>query len=174
MAITKDKKKELVAELVELFASAKTAVTAKYTGLSVQDMQVLRASARENGIVIKVVKNRLVRVALSESPDYKDADTSSLSDQLLYAFSAEDEIAPAQVLAKFARTHTSLKLVSGFSDGNALDTAAVTVLANLPTKKQLCGQFVSVLSAPLSQFMSVATGMQRGFTQVLTQKAKQG
>lgn len=174
MAITKDKKKELVAELAELFSTAKTAVTAKYTGLSVQDMQELRKIARENGIVIKVVKNRLVRVALNESSDYKDADTSLLHDQLLYAFSSEDEVAPAQVLAKFAKSNDNLKLVSGFSDGNVLDTAAVTALANLPTKDQLRGQFVNVLSAPLSQFMGVANGAQRGLTQVLAQKAEQG
>ena len=174
MAITKDKKSELVAELTQLFSTAKTTVTAKYTGLSVQDMQELRKVARENGIVIKVVKNRLVRVALSESKDYKEADTSLLTDQLLYAFSDEDEVAPAQVLAKFAKTHDDLKLVSGFSDGVALDTAAVAQLANLPTKDQLRGQFVGVLSAPLSQFMAVANGTQRGFTQVLAQKAEQG
>ena len=174
MAITKDKKSELVAELAQLFSTAKTTVTAKYTGLSVQDMQELRKVARENGIVIKVVKNRLVRVALSESKDYKEADTSLLTDQLLYAFSDEDEVAPAQVLAKFAKTHDDLKLVSGFSDGNTLDTAAVAQLANLPTKDQLRGQFVGVLSAPLSQFMAVANGTQRGFTQVLAQKAEQG
>ncbi len=174
MAITKDKKNELVAELAALFASAKTTVTAKYTGLSVQDMQELRKVARENGIVIKVVKNRLVRVALSQNDSYKDADTSLLTDQLLYAFSAEDEVAPAQVLAKFSKTHTDLKLVSGYSDGIALDTAAVVALASLPTKDQLRGQFVGVLSAPLSQFMSVANGTQRGFTQVLAQKAEQG
>lgn len=174
MAITKDKKSELVAELAQLFSTAKTTVTAKYTGLSVQDMQELRKVARENGIVIKVVKNRLVRVALSESKDYKEADTSLLTDQLLYAFSDEDEVAPAQVLAKFAKTHDDLKLVSGFSDGVALDTAAVAQLANLPTKDQLRGQFVGVLSAPLSQFMAVANGTQRGFTQVLAQKAEQG
>ena len=50
----------------------------------------------------------------------------------------------------------------------------MTQLANLPTKDQLRGQFVGVLSAPLSQFMAVANGTQRGFTQVLAQKAEQG
>ncbi len=174
MAITKDKKKELVAELAELFASAKITVTAKYTGLSVQDMQELRKKARENGVVIKVVKNRLVRVALGENASYKDADTSSLTDQLLYAFSSEDEIAPAQVIAAFAKTHTDLQLVSGFSDGNVLDTATVQSLANLPSKDQLRGQLVGVMSAPLTQFLGVANGAQRGFTQVLAQKAEQG
>lgn len=173
MAITKDKKHEQVAELTELFKTAKIAVTAKYTGLSVQDVQELRKAAREAGVVIKVVKNRLVRVALQQSDQYKDADTSSLTDQLLYAFSNNDEVAPAQVLAKFAKTHDHLKLVSGFSEGNTLDTSVVNALASLPSKEQLRGQLVGVIAAPLTQLLGVMNGTQRGFTQVVAQHAEQ-
>lgn len=173
MAISKDKKQAQVAELRELFSNAKLVVSAKYTGLGVQDVQTLRNAARAGGVVIKVVKNRLVKVALSDHAIYKDADTSSLGDQLLYAFSSEDEVAPAQILATFAKTHDALKLVSGFSsDGHALDMAAVTMLASLPSKEQLRGQMVSVIAAPLSQFLNVANGTQRGFTQVLAQRAE--
>lgn len=66
MAITRDKKLSLVTELADLFVSAKGSAGAAYTGLSVADMQELRAQAREAGVVIKVVKNRLVRVALEQ------------------------------------------------------------------------------------------------------------
>lgn len=173
MAITKEKKQAQVAELSALFATAKVTVAAKYTGLSVQDVQALRKAAREAGVVIKVVKNRLVRVALKESGAYKDADTSSLTDQLLYAFSSEDEVAPAQVLAAFAKKHDNLKLVTGFSDGTMLDTHMVTMLASLPSKDQLRGQMVSVIAAPLSQFLNVASGTQRAVAQVLAQRAEQ-
>src|SRR5690606_12698331 len=126
MAISRDKKETLVAELASLFADAKGTVGATYGGLSVADMQTLRAQAREQGVTIKVVKNRLVRVALSQSDKYKDADTSLLRGQLVYAFSSDDEIAPAQVLAKFAKQHPGMELVAGFDgEGNALDTATV-------------------------------------------------
>jgi len=173
MAISRDKKESLVAELAELFASAKGAVGATYDGLTVQDMQALRAQAREQGVTIKVVKNRLVRVALSQNDKFKNADTSLLAGQLVYAFSSADEIAPAQVLAKFAKDRSSMQLVAGFDgDGNALDTATVKALADLPTKEQLQGQLVSVLAAPLTQFLGVASGAQRGFAQVLSQRAE--
>src|SRR5687767_11966406 len=102
MAISRDKKETLVAELADLFADAKGAVGATYTGLSVADMQELRGQAREQGVVIKVVKNRLVRVALSQNDKFKAADTALLGGQLVYAFSSDDEVAPAQTLAKFA------------------------------------------------------------------------
>src|SRR5690606_34257159 len=141
MAITRDKKETLVAELAELFANAKSAVGASYDGLTVADMQALRAQAREQDVTIKVVKNRLVRVALAQNNKFKDADTSLLTGQLVYAFSSQDEIAPAEVLAKFAKGRSSMQLVAGFNgEGQALDTATVKTLAALPTKEQLQGQ----------------------------------
>lgn len=173
MAISRDKKNALVSELAELFANAKGSVGAAYAGLTVADLQALRADARENNVVIKVAKNRLVRVAISTEDKFKNADTSSLTGQLVYAFSSEDEVAPAQVMAKFAKTHPELKLVVGFDNtGAVLDTATVMALATLPTKDQLRGQLVSVLAAPLSGFLGVANGAQRGFAQVLAQRAE--
>lgn len=173
MAISRDKKNTLVAELTELFATAKGTVGAAYTNLTVADLQELRASARQNNVVIKVAKNRLVRVALSQNEKFQAADTSLLTGQLVYAFSSEDEVAPAQVLAKFAKTHPDLKLVAGFDDaGASLDTATVIALASLPTKDQLRGQVVSVIAAPLTGFLGVANGAQRGFAQVLSQRAE--
>ena len=173
MAITRDKKNTLVAELTDLFAVAKGTAGAAYTGLNVADMQELRALARASNVTILVTKNRLVRVALSSSDKFKAADTGLLTGQIVYAFSSEDEVAPAQVLAKYAKTHPALKLVVGFDYmGNTLDTATVTALAALPTKDQLRGQLVSVMAAPLSGFLSVANGAQRGFAQVLSQRAE--
>lgn len=173
MAITRDKKNTLVTELAELFACSKGIVGAAYTGLKVADLQELRKIARENDVVVRVAKNRLVRVVLQSSDKFKKAETTLLTGQLIYAFSSTDEVAPAQVIAKFAKIHPELKLVTGFDDsGASLDTATVTALASLPTKDQLRGQLVSVLAAPLTQFLSVANGAQRGFVQVLSQHAE--
>lgn len=173
MAISRDKKNTLVAELAELFATAKGTAGATYTSLTVADLQELRKIARENNVKIKVAKNRLIRVALSQNEKFKDAKTDLLTGQLVYAFSSEDEVAPAQILAKFAKTHPDLKLVVGFDDsGASLDTATVTALASLPTKEQLRGQVVSVIAGPLTGFLGVANGAQRGFAQVLSQRAE--
>lgn len=174
MAISRDKKNTLVAELDELFKTSKGSAAAAYQGLSVADMQALRAEAREKGVTIKVVKNRLVRVVLAESETFKKADSSLLTGQLVYAFSADDEVVSAQVLANFSKTHPELKLIAGFDAmGTILDQASVTALANLPTKDQLKGQLLSVFTAPLSRFMSVANGAQRGFAQVASARAEQ-
>lgn len=159
MAISRDKKNALVAEMSETLNASKMTVFAQYQGLSVADVQALRAKAREAGVVIKVVKNRLVRVALSASDTYKDTDTSALNGQLLYAISSEDEVAPAQVLDAFAKTHPALQLVGGFSgEGKTLDTNEVKALAGLPSKEQLIGQVVSQLLSPVNDITNALSG----------------
>ena len=159
MAISKDKKNTLVADLTELLTSAKTTVYAKYQGLTVAELQELRKAAREAGVKIKVVKNRLVRVAMKEIAVYKDTDTTGLTGQLLYAISADDEVAPAKVLAEFAKKHDALSLAGGFSDlGNALSEDEVKSLAAMPTKNELIAQVVAQLLSPVTDSISGLAG----------------
>ena len=159
MAITKDKKNELVADLTELLSNAKATVFAKYQGLTVAELQELRKAARENGVKIKVVKNRLVRVAMGQIAVYKDTDTTGLTGQLLYAVSDSDEVAPAKILAEFAKSHDALDLVGGFSDlGKALSTDEVKTLAAMPTKNELIAQVVAQLLSPVTDSVSALSG----------------
>lgn len=159
MPISKDKKQILVADLTELLSSAKTTVYARYQGLSVADLQELRKAAREADVNIKVVKNRLVRVAMGEIAVYKDTDTTGLVGQLLYAVSDTDEVAPAKVLATFAKTHPALEISGGFSDAGAQMTAAeVNALATLPTRDELIAQVVAQLLSPVTDSISGLAG----------------
>jgi large subunit ribosomal protein L10 len=155
MAISRDKKQTLVAELNEILADAKMAVFAQYSGISVKDLQVLRRAAREAGVKIKVVKNRLVRVAMSQIPALAKTDASVLKGQILYAFSADDEVVPAKVLADFAKTHPELQLVGAFSGvGANLSTAETVDLAKLPSKNELIAQVVATLQSPVNDVVS--------------------
>lgn len=159
MAITRDKKQSLVSELAGLLADAKMTAFAKYEGLTVADIQTLRRAAREQGVTIKVVKNRLVKVAMQQTAALKETPTASMNGQLLYAMSAEDEVAPAQLLANFAKTHDTLQLAGAFSgEGKALDTAEVQALATLPSKNELIAQVLATLSSPLDGVMGGLSG----------------
>jgi len=159
MAISRDKKQSLVAELSELLGSAKMTAFASYEGLTVADLQDLRRAARESGVTIKVVKNRLVRVALQQSDALKNADTSSLKGQLVYAVSTEDEVAPAQALANFAKTHEALKLTGAISaEGKLLDETEVKALATLPSKNELIAQVIATLTSPVNDVMNGLSG----------------
>jgi Ribosomal protein L10 len=159
MAISKDKKQQLVADLNEILSDAKMTVFAKYQGLSVSELQELRHLARENNVKIKVVKNRLVRVAMGEIAVYKDTDTSALEGQLLYAISNDDEVAPAQVLAKFAKEHQALELKGAFSaEGKSLNEQEVVELSKLPSKDQLIGQVVNMLTGTVNDVTNALSG----------------
>lgn len=174
MAISKDKKQTLVADLTELLENAKLTVYAKYQGLTVADLQDLRKAARENGVKIKVVKNRLVRVAMQEIAVYKDTDTTGLTGQLLYAISDSDEVMPAKVLANFAKTHDALQISGAFSDtGAVMETAEVNALAALPSKNELVAQVVAQLLSPMTDSVSALSGGVSGILSGLEAKASE-
>ena len=159
MAISRDKKNTLVADFTELLTTTKSTVFAKYDGLTVADVQKLRAQAREAGVVIKVIKNRLARVALADVATYKDTDTSNLTGQLLYAVSAEDEVAPAKILNTFAKTHPALVIAGGFSgEGLLLSADEVNALASLPSKSQLIGEVIAMLLSPVHDITNALSG----------------
>jgi len=173
MALTKDKKNEVVEEVSQLLADSKMTVLAEYQGTSVKAMQILRRQARESGTKVSVIKNRLVIKALGTNDKFKSVDTSVIKGQLLYAFNSEDEVAPAQSLANFAKTQPSITFVGAITaDGTLITATDVNALASLPSKEQLRAQLVSTLSAPLSGFVNVMAGNVRGVLNVLQARAE--
>ena len=172
MAISRDKKQTLVAELTELLKDAKGTAFARYQTLTVADLQELRKAAREAGVTIKVVKNRLVRVALQGIDTYKETDTSLLVGQLVYAVSTEDEVMPAKVLDTFAKTHPALQLAGGFSgEGLAISEADVKALAGLPSKDQLVAEVVAQLLSPVHDTVNALGGNLHGLLDGIEAKA---
>jgi large subunit ribosomal protein L10 len=173
MALTKDKKQQVVAEVAELLSASKLTVVAKYEGTGVKALQQLRRDARASGTQVKVVKNRLVIQALKATDKLKDTDTSALEGMLLYAFNGEDEVAPAQNLDAFAKTNPTLQFVGAIdADGNFLPVDDVKALAALPSKEQLRGMLVGTIGAPLSGFVNVLAGNVRGVMNVLNARAE--
>lgn len=173
MALTREQKEEVVEQVAKLLSSSKMTVVAKYPGTTVGAMQQLRRDARENGTNVRVVKNRLMVKALKGVDQFKNIDTSNLTGQLLYAFNENDEAAPAQALAKFAKQNPSIEFVGAISsDGVFLGAEDVKMLATLPTKEQLRGQLVGTISAPLTGFMSALNGNLRGVMYALNARAE--
>ena len=159
MALTKDKKNEVVAEVAELLANSKMTVVAAYQGTSVKAMQQLRRQGQDNGTVLKVVKNRLVIKAIQSTDATKSADTSALTGMLLYAFNSEDEVAPAQVLANFAKAQPTIQFVGAISaEGKFLAAEEVKALATLPSKNELIAQVLATLTSPVNDVMSGLAG----------------
>src|SRR3954468_18603915 len=115
MALSKDKKKQVVEEVTGLLADSKLIVAAKYSGTSVGAMQDLRSQAKDSGTQVKVVKNRLFKKAIASIDAYKDLDLSVFSGQLVYTFNKSDDVAPASTLAAFAKNQPQIEFVAGLS-----------------------------------------------------------
>jgi len=159
MALTKQKKDSVVAEVAALLAASKMTVVAQYQGTTVKAIQALRKEARANGTKVSVVKNRLVIKAIESTESIKDVDTSALTGQLLYAFNATDEVAPASALATFAKTNPSIQFVGAItSDGKFMSVDEVKALAALPSKTQLIAQVVATLLSPVHDVTNALSG----------------
>lgn len=168
MALTKEKKQQVVDEVASLLSESKLTVVAAYQGTTVKAMQQLRRDANDDQTSVKVVKNRLVIKAIEQNETLKDVDTSALKGQLLYAFNTTDEVAPAKVLATFAKTNPSLVFVGAISaDGKFLSAEEVKALATLPSKTQLIAGIINTLQSPVNGVMSGLKGNIHGLLQAI-------
>jgi large subunit ribosomal protein L10 len=174
VALSKDKKAEVVSQVSQLLKDSKMTVFVQYGGTSVKAMQQLRAKSADSGTVVKVVKNRLFKQAIASHDQFKNVDTSDIKGQLLYAFNTNDEVAPAQDLAAFAKEQPQIEFVGGINaDGILMSAADIKVLAALPGKDQLRAQLAGTLAAPLSGFVNVMAGNVRGLLNVLNARSEQ-
>lgn len=159
MALTKDKKNEVVGEIADLLSASKMTVVAKYQGTTVKAIQDLRRQARDNGTKVKVVKNRLVIKAVQQTATLKDTDTAALQGMLLYAFNPNDEVAPAQILDTFAKKNPTIEFVGAITaEGKFIDASEVKALAGLPSKNELIAQVIATLASPLNDVMNGLSG----------------
>ena len=159
MALTKNKKNEVISEVAELLNASKLTVVAKYEGTGVKALQGLRRDAKEGGTKVKVVKNRLVIQALKSTETFKDTDSTAIEGMLLYAFNSDDEVAPAQSLNDFAKKNPTLQFVGGFTaDGKFISVEEVKALAVLPGKPLMIAGILNTLNAPVRNVLGGLSG----------------
>ena len=168
MALTKQEKSEVVAEITKLLSESKMTVVANYKGVTVKSIQSLRKQAKDNGTTVKVVKNRLVKQALSNVDVLKEVETNELKEQLLYAFNSEDEVSPAKALSDYAKTEPALQFVGAITaEGKFLSADEVKALASLPSKNQLIAGIVNTLQSPLNNAVSALSGNLHGYLKAI-------
>jgi large subunit ribosomal protein L10 len=142
-------KKAVVAEVSAQVAQAQTIVVAEYRGIAVGDLTKLRATARRQGVYLRVLKNTLARRAVEGTPFAALAE--QMTGPLIYGMAA-DPVAPAKVLNDFAKTNDKLVLRAASYDGKVLDLDAVKALASIPSRDELIAQLLGVMQAPVSGF----------------------
>lgn len=140
-------KEQLVDELGQIFASSGVVVVAHYAGMTVAQMQDLRAKMREVGGSVRVAKNTLAKIALEGKPAEKMAGL--LSGMTVLAYS-EDPVAAAKVSEAYAKTNDKFVILGGAMGETVLDLAGVKAVAALPSREELIAQIVSCIGAPAS------------------------
>jgi large subunit ribosomal protein L10 len=160
----KEEKIKAVEEIKDRFSRAKAAVLTDYRGLNVADITELRRKLREQGIEFKVLKNTLIRIAIK---DFDYSLDEFLEGPTAVAFSYEDPIAPAKVLANFARTHKQLEIKAGVVEGKVATTDVIAELAKMPPKEELLAKAVGSIQSPLYGIVNVLQGPIRNLVYTL-------
>lgn len=144
-----DSKKAVVSEIANKMKESQSTVVVEYRGLTVAEVTQLRRDLRAEGVEFKVYKNSLAQRAAEE------ANAADLVKDLIgpnaIAFGG-DAVAPARILAKFAKKHTALVLKSGIVEGKVVDVATITKLSSLPNREGMISMLLGCLQSPVRKF----------------------
>lgn len=164
-------KRDLVANFNEVFSNTSVVIVAHYKGLTVADMQSLRGSMRDAGAVVKVAKNRLIKLAL------QDTEIAHISDLFVgptvIAYS-DDPVAAPKAAVEFAKTHDKFVVLGGAMGSTNLDVDGVKALATLPSLDELRGRLVGMIQTPASRIAQVVNAPAGQLARVFNAYAEKG
>lgn len=153
MAITKERKRELVDDYKEWLSKSRAVILAEYSGLSMKDLDDLRARVREAGGEFHIVKNTLGKIAFEESErpileGYFEGTTAA-------GFAFTDAPKLAKTLTDFARSVDALKIKGGYLDISPVSAAEITALAELPPLPIMRARLLGTIMTPATQLARV-------------------
>ena len=158
-------KTKKINDLETILKDAKSIVLSDFTGLNVKDISALRRACREKGIKFRVVKNTLARRS------FEDLGFPGLAPLLegptAIAIGTEDEVAPAQVIKKFADDYELPRVKGGYVSGRILSDKEVIRLAALPGREVLLAQVVGTTQAPLRGLVNCLNASLRDLVNVV-------
>ncbi len=137
-------KKQFVADLTSKLQGAVAGVIVDYKGITVSEDSAMRKEFREAGVEYAVVKNTMLRFAAKEVG--LEGISNVLEGTTAIAISTDDVVAPAKIAAKYADKIKTFEIKAGFMEGEVLDAAKTIAVGKLPSKEQLYGQLLSVLT----------------------------
>ncbi len=165
MALSKEKKQEMLKNITENLKNVKTCVLSDYSNVQVSKMQDLRKKLRESNAYLRVVKNTLFKKALDENK--LKVDPEVLTKPLAIAFDENDEVNPARLMYEKSKEVENLNILGALVNGEFFGPEKVTELAKMPSREQLYARVVGSIGAPISGFVNVLAGNIRGLVNVL-------
>ncbi len=150
--MNKEKKKMYIEEMKDFFNKKSSIFITHYQGLTVKQIDELRAEMRKHGILFKITKNRITKLAL-EGSKFKKLE-NLFSGPTAVAFS-EDAITSAKILTKFAKNNSNLKIIGGIMEEEQLSVEDVKKIATLPTLNEARAKIAGILTDSVQKIMSI-------------------
>ena len=150
--MNKEKKKIYIEEMKSFFSKNSSVFVTHYQGLTVKQIDDLKNEMRKHGILFKVTKNRITKLAL-EGTKFKKLE-NLFTGPTAVAFS-DDAISSAKILTKFAKSNSNLRIIGGIMDEEPLSTEDVAKIATLPTLNEARAKIVGILKTPAQKIMSI-------------------
>ena len=145
-----EQKQQVVAQLAERIQGSVAGIIVDYKGITVEDDTKLRKELRESGVKYTVVKNTLIKRA-AEKAGLNGID-DVLNGTSAIATSAEDYVAAARILQKFAEQHDNFKVKTGYLDNEVISLDKIQSLAKLPSREVLLANVLGAFQAPIASF----------------------
>jgi large subunit ribosomal protein L10 len=145
--VDRAQKEKVVEELGQIFESSGVVVVAHYAGLTVAEMQDLRALARQAECSVRVAKNRLAKIALEGKACSGMTDLLEGMTVLTYS---EDPVAAAKVSESFAKENKKFQILGGVMGENILDRAGVDAVSKMMSRDELIASIAGCIGAPAS------------------------
>jgi len=150
--MNKEQKKNYIAEMTTQFENSKAVMVTHYQGLTMTQLDELRSKMREHGIIFKITKNRITKLALEKT---KCKDLSNLFTGPTAVAMSDDAITSAKILTNFSKENQNLKILGGIMGKDLLDVAGVKNIATLPTLDEARAKIVGILSSPAQKIASI-------------------
>ncbi len=150
--MSKEKKKIYIDDMKNQFDKSEAVIVAHYQGLTVSQLDELRAKMREHGIIFKITKNRITKLALEQTrcKELKDLFKGPTAVAL-----SQDAITSAKILTKFSKENENLKILGGIMGSDILDVMGVQNVATLPTLDEARAKIVGILRSPAQKLASI-------------------
>jgi len=158
--VNRQEKEAQVEFIKEKFKNSKSLIFTGYRGLKVGEISDLRSKLYESQSSLKVVKNRMAKIALKDL-GINDVD-KFFNNPTAIAYTDVDPVDPAKILVGFAKDHPHLKLRGGFLAGQVLSLMDIEMLSKLPTREVLYSRMLSSMLAPASNTVGVLAAVSRG------------
>jgi large subunit ribosomal protein L10 len=168
MALTRERKKEILEKLKENIEKQKIIIFADFTGLKNKEFFALRKKLKDVGSEMKVSKKTLINLALKEK-NLDLIDARKLMGEIVLIFGFADEISPTKVVYEFSKENKNFKILGGILDKIFIGPEKIEELAKLPSKEELLARVVGQISAPISNFVHLLKGVLQNFVFVLSQ-----